>query len=196
MKRSKPSAQQQVRIIGGKWKGQKVRFSGDSTLRPTLGRIRETLFNWIRPELSGARVLDLFAGSGALGLEALSQGAAQAIFVERNRRTSTALRSTLNTLDANPAAKVLCQDALQFLKGAEEPFDIIFVDPPYAQEPLLRQTLTLLSKRHLAAGLVYAEFKDEAALRQAAEQAGFAIAKTSRAGDSTAALLEFNRCDA
>ena len=196
MKRSKPGAQQQVRIIGGKWKGQKVRFTGDSTLRPTLGRIRETLFNWIRPELSGARVLDLFAGSGALGLEALSQGAAQAIFVERNRRTSTALRSTLNTLDADPAAKVLCQDALRFLKGAEEPFDIIFVDPPYAQEPLLRQTLTLLSKRRLAAGPVYAEFKDEAVLRQAAEQAGFAIAKTSRAGDSTAALLELNRRDA
>ena len=196
MKRSKPGAQQQVRIIGGKWKGQKVRFTGDSTLRPTLGRIRETLFNWIRPELSGARVLDLFAGSGALGLEALSQGAAQAIFVERNRRTSTGLRSTLNTLDANPAAKVLCQDALRFLKGAEEPFDIIFVDPPYAQEPLLRQTLTLLSERHLAAGLVYAEFNDDAALRRAAEQAGFAIVKTSRAGDSTAALLELNRCDA
>lgn len=196
MKRSKPGAQQQVRIIGGKWKGQKVRFTGDSTLRPTLGRIRETLFNWIRPEVSGARVLDLFAGSGALGLEALSQGAAQAIFVERNRRTSTGLRSTLNTLDANPAAKVLCQDALRFLKGAEEPFDIIFVDPPYAQEPLLRQTLTLLSERHLAAGLVYAEFNDDAALRRAAEQAGFAIVKTSRAGDSTAALLELNRCDA
>ncbi len=195
MRRSKPGAQQQVRIIGGKWKGQKVRFTGDGTLRPTLGRIRETLFNWIRPELSGARVLDLFAGSGALGLEALSQGAAKAVFVERNRRTSAGLQSTLYTLNANCAAKVVCQDALRFLKGAEEPFDIIFVDPPYAREPLLRQTLMLLRQRHLATGLVYAEFNDEAVVRLAAEQAGFVIVKTSRAGDSTAALLQADRQD-
>jgi 16S rRNA (guanine966-N2)-methyltransferase len=99
-------------------------------LRPTPDRVRETLFNWLAPDVAGSRCLDLFAGSGALGLEALSRGAASVTFVEREREAADRLRETATQL-APGRATVLHADALAWLGGASQPFDIVFVDPPF-----------------------------------------------------------------
>src|SRR5690606_25222812 len=105
-----------VRIIGGRWRGTRLPVADSAGLRPTSDRARETLFNWLQPVLPGARVLDLFAGSGALGIEALSRGAAQALLVERDPALATALEDSLRRLDAGPAARVVRADALAFLR--------------------------------------------------------------------------------
>jgi len=119
-----------LRIIGGEWRGRRIRFPGLAGLRPTPDRVRETLFNWLAPDVAGSRCLDLFAGSGALGLEALSRGAAGVTFVEREREAADRLRETVNQL-ASGRAQVVQADALVWLGGASEPFDIAFVDPPF-----------------------------------------------------------------
>ncbi len=119
-----------VRIIAGRWRGRRVAVPDGRGLRPTPDRVRETLFNWLAPDLPGARCLDLFAGSGVLGLEALSRGAAQAVLVERAAPVARALREQVAALEAE-AARVVQQDALRWLRGAAEPFDIVFLDPPF-----------------------------------------------------------------
>jgi len=119
-----------LRIIGGEWRSRRIRFPGLTGLRPTPDRVRETLFNWLAPDVGGSRCLDLFAGSGALGLEALSRGAASVAFVEREREAADRLRETVNEL-APGRAMVVQADALAWLRGEAQPFDIVFVDPPF-----------------------------------------------------------------
>ncbi|MGE0030595.1 MAG: 16S rRNA (guanine(966)-N(2))-methyltransferase RsmD [Steroidobacteraceae bacterium] len=119
-----------LRIIGGEWRSRRIRFPGLTGLRPTPDRVRETLFNWLAPDVAGSRCLDLFAGSGALGLEALSRGAASVTFVEREREAADRLRETVNEL-APGRAMVVQADALAWLRGEPQPFDIVFVDPPF-----------------------------------------------------------------
>jgi 16S rRNA (guanine966-N2)-methyltransferase len=119
-----------LRIIGGEWRSRRIRFPGLTGLRPTPDRVRETLFNWLAPDVAGSRCLDLFAGSGALGLEALSRGAASVTFVEREREAADRLRETVNEL-APGRAMVMQADALAWLGGEAQPFDIVFVDPPF-----------------------------------------------------------------
>ena len=124
----------QVRIIGGKWKGRKLRFPAKENLRPTPGRLRETLFNWLGESVQGARCLDLCAGSGALGIESLSRGAALVDFVESDRRAVAALKTTLKQLGAMDS-RVWSQDVRRFVALSEpkqQRWDIIFVDPPFA----------------------------------------------------------------
>ncbi|GAB3749093.1 16S rRNA (guanine(966)-N(2))-methyltransferase RsmD [Lysobacter olei] len=122
-----------VRLIGGKWRGTRLDVPQAPGLRPTADRVRETLFNWLMPVLPGARVLDLFAGSGALGLEALSRGAASAVLVERDRSLATALSGTLSRLEGGKAAQVVNADALAWLATAEAGrFDLAFLDPPFS----------------------------------------------------------------
>jgi len=135
----------QLRIIGGQWRGRRLPVIAAAGLRPTADRNRETLFNWLQGDLQGARVLDLFAGSGALGLEALSRGAASAVFVERNRRVGNALKAALVQLDAVARAQLVVDDALRFLKRSppEASFDLVFLDPPFHSE-LLAFTLPAL----------------------------------------------------
>ncbi len=132
-----PATPGKVRLIGGRWRGTRLAVPAVAGLRPTSDRVRETLFNWLMPALPGARVLDLFAGSGALGLEAVSRGAASAVLVERDRGLAQALRDTVGRLDADDAVHVVEADALGWLGGpAKLPgqggFDIAFVDPPFA----------------------------------------------------------------
>ncbi len=99
-------------------------------LRPTPDRLRETLFNWLQGRLAGARCLDLFAGSGALGLEALSRGAGECVFVERDRRAADSLRRHCQQLGAS--ARVHCRDALDWLQTPpQSPFELVFLDPPF-----------------------------------------------------------------
>jgi 16S rRNA (guanine966-N2)-methyltransferase len=122
-----------VRIIGGRWRGTRLPVADVAGLRPTSDRVRETLFNWLQPALPGARVLDLFAGSGALGLEALSRGAGEALLVERDRDAAESLRQTIARLHAEAEARVVAADALAFLRAPlQGRFDIVFVDPPFA----------------------------------------------------------------
>ena len=122
-----------VRIIGGRWRNTRLDVADSPGLRPTGERVRETLFNWLMPVLPGARVLDLFAGSGALGLEAVSRGAASAVLIERDPKLAAGLQALVQRLDASAQVEVRNGDALAWLGQTSQPqFDIAFVDPPFA----------------------------------------------------------------
>jgi 16S rRNA (guanine966-N2)-methyltransferase len=122
-----------VRIVGGDWRGTRLPVADAAGLRPTPDRVRETLFNWLQPVLPGARVLDLFSGTGALGLEALSRGAREAWLVERDPRLAESLRATVARLHAGDRAHVAQADALSWLRAPlQGRFDVVFLDPPFA----------------------------------------------------------------
>ena len=150
-----------LRIIGGSWRGRKLRFPPSPEIRPTPDRVRETLFNWLGSHVSGSRCLDLFAGSGALGLEALSRGAAQVTFVESDAAAARELSARLTEWGAT-GARVEHADALRFLGTAggpaAGPFNIVFLDPPF-DSGLLARAADLLEKGSLLApsALIYAE---------------------------------------
>jgi 16S rRNA (guanine966-N2)-methyltransferase len=122
-----------IRIIGGQWRGRKLPVLAQEGLRPTPDRVRETLFNWLMPVIEGARCLDLFAGTGALCLEALSRGAGEVVMIERAAHVAEQLRRNIATLDAR-GAEVIQADAAEFLAGAPRRFDVIFLDPPFASD--------------------------------------------------------------
>ncbi|MEO6155373.1 MAG: 16S rRNA (guanine(966)-N(2))-methyltransferase RsmD [Thermomonas sp.] len=151
---SKPGS---VRIIGGRWRGTRLPVPDRPGLRPTSDRVRETLFNWLQPQLPGARVLDLFAGSGALGLEALSRGAASAQLVEADATLASGLRELGVRLGAGGQLKVHGGDALAWL-SARPPsvFDIAFVDPPFDAD-LWDGVLALLPALMAAQAWIYLE---------------------------------------
>jgi len=128
---SATSGAQQVRIIGGRWRGTRLQFPDVAAIRPTPDRVRETLFNWLQPAVVNARCLDLFAGSGALGLEALSRGAQSTMFVDQSTQIARYLRDTLARLQCHDG-EVFCGDALSFLQRTQQPFDLVFLDPPFA----------------------------------------------------------------
>ncbi len=122
-----------IRIIGGRWRGTRLAVPDSPGLRPSGDRVRETLFNWLMPALPGARVLDLFAGTGALGLEAVSRGGAHAVLVEREPALARSLQETVARLSAQSAVEVVQADALAWLPAQPAgAFDIAFVDPPFA----------------------------------------------------------------
>jgi 16S rRNA (guanine966-N2)-methyltransferase len=129
-----------VRIIGGGWRGRRVNFPDLPGLRPTPDRVRETLFNWLQHSVVGTRCLDLFAGSGALGLEALSRGAQAVVFVEQAQAAARGLVAELQRLGGTAKARVVEMGASRFLRAAAEtygkPFDVVFLDPPYGREAL------------------------------------------------------------
>ncbi len=128
--------QRTLRIIGGQWRGRKIHFPA-LDIRPTPDRVRETLFNWLQPRIQGAHCLDLYAGSGALGLEALSRGAAEVVFIEQRRAASLAIERLLAQWPAAGRASVLCTEAQRYLlRNAPRAFDLVFLDPPYASGEL------------------------------------------------------------
>lgn len=150
-----------VRIIGGDWRGRKLEFPATvQQLRPTPGRIRETLFNWLCYRITGACCLDLYAGSGALGVEALSRGAAEVTFVESDHKSARLLEKNLQRL--GNASKVYNLDARRFVRQVEGKWDIVFLDPPY-RHGMLQQILRLLHDHGRLAenALIYIEAERE-----------------------------------
>lgn len=145
-KKNASSAAGQIRIIGGQWRGRKLPVPDSPGLRPTTDRVRETLFNWLAPVIQQARCLDCFAGSGALGLEALSRYAAHATLLEMERAVAQQLTQNLALLRAENA-EVVNADALSWLaQRSGTPFDVVFLDPPF-RKALLNNTLTLLEQQ-------------------------------------------------
>jgi 16S rRNA (guanine966-N2)-methyltransferase len=149
----------QLRVIGGRWRGRKFRFRAVSGLRPTPDRVRETLFNWLEGYLHKARCLDLFAGSGALGLEALSRGAQHCCFIDSNEICIDAIRSHLEQLQCSDA-NCIRGDALKLLAAGNPgaPYDIVFLDPPFDGDLLASACEALQSGHWLAEqALIYVE---------------------------------------
>jgi 16S rRNA (guanine966-N2)-methyltransferase len=143
-----------VRIIAGEWRGRRVPVAPSTSVRPTPDRVRETLFNWLREDIAGARCLDLYAGTGALGFESLSRGAREVWFVEQDPALVAALGAQAEVFGVSP--RVVRQDAASLLRGrAPQRFDVVFLDPPYALpvEPLLALLPAWLADR----GVVYVE---------------------------------------
>lgn len=143
-----PRTPNQLRIIGGEHRGRRLHFPDAPGLRPTADRVRETLFNWLAGELNGCRALDLFAGSGALGIEALSRGAGEVLFVERAAPAVRQLKENLNLLRATDRARVIQADALRWLGNDAGRFDLVFLDPPFARR-LLPQACAALEQQDL-----------------------------------------------
>ena len=147
-----------VRIVGGAWRSRLLEVAAVPGLRPTPDRVRETLFNWLQPVLPGAVVLDLFAGSGALGLEAVSRGAARAVLVERDPVQAAGLRATVQKLQGQAQVQVVQDDALRWLAALEAgvQFDIAFLDPPF-DDGLWQAALQALLPRMAGSAWIYVE---------------------------------------
>ncbi len=178
-KNSQSGAPNRLRIVGGRWRGSRIEFPAIAAIRPTPDRVRETLFNWLQHDIVGTRCLDLFAGSGALGLEALSRGAAHVTFVDREPRIGKHLAATLERLRA-ANAEVVVSDALSYLEQARSKFDIVFLDPPFSME-VLPQVLRSLTEGWVAAGaFVYVECSADAPLVELPK--GWSVHRSKRAG--------------
>jgi 16S rRNA (guanine966-N2)-methyltransferase len=160
--KSAPDGRNSVRIIAGVWRGRRVNFPDMPDLRPTPDRVRETLFNWLQHTIVNMRCLDLFAGSGALGLEALSRGAKALVFVEQAQRAARGLQAELERLGGTAKSRVVEMGASRFLRTPGEvygaPFDVVFLDPPYRRDALA-EFIPLLDAGNWVkpGGLVYLE---------------------------------------
>lgn len=178
---------QSVRIVAGKWRGHRINFASVAGLRPTSGRLKETLFNWLFGRIEGADCLDLFAGSGALGLEALSRGAAHTLFVDKSSLAVHSLGQSVQFLQAEKQAKVISADALKLLSaGKLGRYDLVFIDPPFQAKWLDK----LYSQLHLLMqpdGMLYIEcnkFQPNISLASP-----FKLLKQSVVGDTLAQLF-------
>lgn len=170
-----------LRIIGGEWRGRKFGFPPVAAIRPTPDRVRETVFNWLQSVIPGSRCLDLYAGSGALGLEALSRGARELVFVDVDPAVVRHLASTLETLGCD-RGRVVRGDARRFLEGAVEPFDIVFLDPPYADRTLAGTCRRIAERGWLKpGGLAYLE--DAAAAGSPELPPAWTLLRSKRAGE-------------
>jgi 16S rRNA (guanine966-N2)-methyltransferase len=171
-----------VRIIAGRWRGRRVNFPDIPGLRPTPDRVRETLFNWLQHSVADARCLDLFAGSGALGLEALSRGAAEVHFVEQDPAAARALQEQLIRLGGESKGRVLCMGAARYLRTPAKAFGIVFLDPPFGTNALAEYVPMLDAGNWVnPGGLVYLENERSAGLL--ALPAHWELLKSKSAGE-------------
>lgn len=172
----------QVRIVGGDYRSRLLRFAPEAGLRPTPDRVRETLFNWLGQDLTGMRVLDAFAGSGALGFEAASRHAARVVMLEVSARVVDGLAVNRTLLGA-VQVEIVQANALLWLARNEEVFDLVLLDPPFDSD-LIKQALPLAVERLAPAGWLYVE-----QARAAVAPEGFIIHRVGAAGQSHFALL-------
>ena len=180
-----------VRIIGGRYKRSKLTVASAPGLRPTPDRVRETLFNWLGQDVSGWRCLDMFAGSGALGLEAASRGATLVDLVERDARVARKLEAMRDRLGAD-MVRVHVGDALRFSAGQPKgAYDLVFIDPPYAtaDDGLHPRALEQAHRLLRAGGLAYLEAPDAGRLAAWCDAPGWTALRTARAGAVHYALL-------
>ena len=169
-----------VRIISGRWRRRRLRVPGVPGLRPTPDRVRETLFNWLAGAIEGARCLDLYAGSGALGFEAASRGALKVVMVEKHAAAVACMRTAVRELGAE-TVEVVHGDVRRWLQGEPAPFDIVFLDPPYGSEDLADLCARLEQGGWLAPGaLVYIETR--AARGDPELPAGWRLLRRQKAG--------------
>jgi 16S rRNA (guanine966-N2)-methyltransferase len=196
MPNSRADHRQSVRIIAGQWRGRRLAIPRATAVRPTPDRVRETVFNWLTEFVVGATCLDLFAGTGALGLEALSRGAREVWFVECDAVLSRALRSIVKELDA-ANAQIVQSDARALLRRSPgQSFDLAFLDPPYAEplEPLLRQLGPWLADTaHIYVERACGPDAPEPLEALAAALPGSSLVKQSRAAAVAFGLLQFER---
>ena len=179
-----PAARNRLRIIGGEWRSRLITFPPKRDLRPTLDRVRETLFNWLGQELDGKACLDLFSGSGALGFEAASRGAKRVVMVEQDAVAFRSLQANAKTLGA-ATVELRRADALEFLRTDQASYDIVFLDPPFSADYLPRVLPTLIAR--LAAGaMVHIE-----APRAPLLSPQWEIWRSGRAGAVTHQLLKW-----
>ena len=176
-----------VRIIGGTHRSRILNFKDDvNGLRPTPDRVRETVFNWLGQELTGKKCLDLFAGSGALGFEALSRNAKHVTLVEKDAEVCKDLRLNQERLNATNL-EIIQRNATSYVEMCNHQFDVVFIDPPYASI-LLKQSLELIKNNNILApdGIVYIEYQEQPDL------SGYEIIKQSKAGKVNYALLQLS----
>jgi len=178
--RSSAGLPREVRLIGGEWKRSKLPVADRPGLRPTPDRVRETLFNWLGQDLSGWRCLDAFAGSGALGFEAASRGAASVVLLERDPQLARALQAVRERLKAEQV-RIECSDALNWMaRSAPAAFDLVFVDPPFDAGLSLP---ALAAARRVVAGGGFVYLEAGAPLSaEAATSAGVSVYRQGRAG--------------
>ncbi|MGH8352545.1 MAG: 16S rRNA (guanine(966)-N(2))-methyltransferase RsmD [Pseudomonas sp.] len=181
--------QGQLRIIGGAWRSRRFAFPESPGLRPTPDRVRETLFNWLAPYVEGARVLDPFAGSGALYLEALSRGAGMALALDLNAAAIASLHQHLSTLDCSHG-QLLQADALRYLENQPATaFDLVFLDPPFHQH-LLAPACALLEARGWLAGNAWIYTESEAPPSALGLPANWRLHREKQAGQVYYALWQ------
>lgn len=174
-----------VRINAGEWRSRLIKFADSTGLRPTPERVRQTVFNWLGQDLTGLSCLDLFAGTGVMGFEALSRNAKTVVMVEKTPAVYKAILDNKGVLQAN-AAQIFNSDALSFLAGNQQLFDVIFLDPPYHQG-WLDKLLPQLQVHLTPDGVVYAE-----AEYAIGSSASWQVIKQSKAGNVFYHLLKFN----
>jgi 16S rRNA (guanine966-N2)-methyltransferase len=171
-----------LRIVAGIWRSRVLEIADVPGLRPSSERIRETLFNWLAPRIDGARCLDLFAGTGALGLEALSRGAASAVFVEKSHKAIEALRRNVDLLRAD-SADIQATDALNYLQtAAANQFDFVFLDPPFAEDSLA-ELCRLIDERDLLAKGANVYLEQDRSRAEPKLPDGWSILKNKTAGN-------------
>jgi 16S rRNA (guanine966-N2)-methyltransferase len=192
-KRSAKAAQKnqpgRLRIVAGNWRSRLLDIADVPGLRPTSERVRETLFNWLAPRIARARVLDLFAGTGALGLEALSRGAAETVFVESSSVAVATLRKNVAALAAC-SAHIKNTDAFDYLqRSTDAPFDVVFLDPPFAADNL-DELCRLLAKSSLLAANAWVYLEEDRARVPVTLPDGWRRLKTKQAGNVRYSLVE------
>jgi 16S rRNA (guanine966-N2)-methyltransferase len=170
-----------LRIIAGRFRGRSIKTFEGKTVRPSGGLVRGVIFNVLAGQLEGRRVLDLYAGSGALGLEALSRGASEAVFVESNRLVADVLKENLSALQILPRSRIVQQDCLEFLSSPGQQFGLILADPPYRHN-VSSKIVTLVCENELLeeGGILVLQHhpKEEMAL----DSAGLGLWKSKRHG--------------
>ena len=171
---------QSLRIIGGKHRGRALSFVQAEGLRPTPDRIRETLFNWLQPVISGSRCLDMFAGSGLLGLEALSRGAGEVVFIEQQKSAVTVLEDNISKLGLDNAS-VVSGDAFERIESFDHAFDIVFLDPPF-HKGLLPRAMQRLSDCRLLKPSARIYIESEAVITDGDLPGGWEIIRAKKAG--------------
>ena len=185
-----PKKQATTRIIGGSLKGSKLPYKQNKSIRPTESKTKETLFNWLLNDLQGKVCLDMFAGTGSLGIEALSRGAEKVVFVEKQKILSDKLKGNLKRLDVYVYSHVLHANAFSVdFDNLPYKFDILFLDPPFS-ENLIQRSLDLIEKANILSpkGLIYLECEKELQLGQLTKN--FNLLKEAKGGQTQYCLYE------